>query len=192
MFFVLMIRRQPRSTLFPYTTLFRSSAFAEGAPRNRALAVWGAIAAGGAAAGMIIGGVLTDLGGWRWVFLINVPVGAAIVLAAPRGGAESRSERSTRLDVTGAVTGNAGLAALVYGLSRVGGESPDGGPPTAWLVAAAVLLVAFVVLEHRSPAPLVDFGLLRHRGVAAANVFSLLSSAVVIAQSFFLSLYLRE
>jgi MFS family permease len=100
-----------------------TTSFREGPDRNRALGVWGAIAAGGAAAGMIIGGLLTDLAGWRWVFFINVPVGIAIALAAPRVVPESRAAAQARLDVPGAVTVTAGLVALVYGLTRVGAEA---------------------------------------------------------------------
>jgi MFS family permease len=90
-----------------------TSTFQEGAARNRALGVWGSIAAGGAAAGMIIGGVLTDLANWRWVFLVNVPVGLAVILAARRVVPESRATAGATLDVPGAATLTAALAALV-------------------------------------------------------------------------------
>jgi EmrB/QacA subfamily drug resistance transporter len=164
----------------------------EGEPRNRALGVWGAIAGGGAAAGMIIGGVLTDLASWRWVFLINVPVGVVTLLAVPRVVRESRREEDSGLDVAGAVTVTAGLVALVYGLTRVESQGIGSAAVLGWLAAAAVLLAAFVVVERRVATPLVDFGLFRSRSVTGANLFSLLSTAVVVGQSFFLSLYLRQ
>jgi len=169
-----------------------TTSFPEGPARNRALGVWGAIAAGGAAAGMIIGGVLTDLASWRWVFLINVPVGLAIALAAPRVVAESRGGGRTRLDVPGAITVTAGLLALVLGLTQI--EADASGPlvAPALLALAALVLVTFVALERRSLAPLVDFTLLSSRSVSVANSFAVLSTAVVVGQSFFLSLYLRE
>jgi hypothetical protein len=168
-----------------------TTTFEEGEARNRALGVWGAIAAGGAAAGMIIGGVLTDVAGWRWVFLINVPVGLAVALATPRVVMESRGRPSGRLDLPGAVTVSGGLLALVYGLTLSG---PDGSTRSAAVAftTAAVLLGGFVAVERRTREPLVDGRLLRVRAVAAANAFSLLSTAVVVGQSFFLSLYLRE
>ncbi len=163
--------------------------FAEGPERTRALGVWGSIAAGGAAAGMILGGVLTDLAGWRWVFFVNVPVGVLALAVAVRVVAESRQPDRTRLDVAGALTVTAGLVALVYGLTRVGTDTAE---VVAWLALAALLLGAFVVVERRVAAPLVDFALFRSRGVSAANLFSLLTTAVVVGQSFFLSLYLRN
>ncbi len=163
--------------------------FAEGPERTRALGVWGSIAAGGAAAGMILGGVLTDLAGWRWVFLVNVPVGVLALAGAVRMVPESRLPERTRLDVAGALTVTAGLVALVYGLTRVGADSTE---VVAWLALAALLLGAFVVVERRVAAPLVDFGLFRSRSIRAANLFSLLTTAVVVGQSFFLSLYLRN
>jgi EmrB/QacA subfamily drug resistance transporter len=169
-----------------------TSTFEEGAARNKALGVWGSISAGGAAAGMIIGGVLTDLANWRWVFLINVPVGVAVILAARRTVPESRSSRGASLDVPGAVTLTAALAALVYGLTAAGPEGPSSRAAGACFAAAAALLVAFAVIERRAREPLFDFGLLRSRGVSVANAFAVLSTAVVVGQSFFLSLYLRE
>lgn len=168
-----------------------TTTFTEGDARNRALGVWGAIAAGGAAAGMIIGGVLTDVASWRWVFLINVPVGLAVALAALRVVPESRAPSHGRLDVPGAAAVSGGTLALVYGLTGVG---PEGSATSvvAALAVALLLLGAFLVVERRAAEPLVDADLFRVRGVAAANGFSLLSTAVVVGQSFFLSLYLRE
>lgn len=168
-----------------------TTTFEEGVPRNKALGVWGAIGAGGAAAGMIIGGVLTDLAGWRWVFLINVPVGVAVTIAALRVVPESRAPSRGRLDVMGALTVSGGLLAVVLGLTRVGPEGTTASAAAAFAVAA-VLLSGFVLVERRAHEPIVDAALLRIRGVAAANLFSVLSTAVVVGQSFFLSLYLRE
>lgn len=168
-----------------------TTTFEEGAPRNRALGVWGAIAAGGAAAGMVVGGILTDVASWRWVFLINVPVGLAVALAAWRVVPESRVPSRWALDVPGALTVSGGLLALVFGLTRVGPEGSTTSAVGAFVVAL-LLLGGFVVVERRAQEPIVDAALLRIRGVAAANAFSLLSTAVVVGQSFFLSLYLRE
>ena len=169
-----------------------TSTFDEGAARNKALGVWGSIAAGGAAAGMIIGGVLTDLANWRWVFLINVPVGVAVILTARRTVPESRAAGVAALDVPGAATLTAALAALVYGLTAAGPEGPSATAAGACFAAAAVLLVMFVVIERRADSPLFDFAMLNSRSVSVANTFAVLSTAVVVGQSFFLSLYLRE
>jgi MFS family permease len=169
-----------------------TSTFAEGAARNKALGVWGSIAAGGAAAGLIIGGVLTDVANWRWVFLINVPVGLVLAFAAPRVVPESRGEDRPALDVQGALTLTAALAALVYGLTAAAPDGASTATAVACLIAAAVLLAAFILVERRAAAPLFDFSILRSRSVSAANAFSILSTAVVVAQSFFISLYLRD
>jgi EmrB/QacA subfamily drug resistance transporter len=166
--------------------------FAEGPERTRALGTWGSIAAGGAAAGMIIGGVLTDLAGWRWVFFVNVPVGVLALGAAVRVVAESRHSERTRLDVAGALAVTAGLVALVYGLTRVETDGATAFATLRWFGLAVLLLAGFVLAERRVAAPLVDFGLFRSRSVTAANLFSLLTTAVVVGQSFFLSLYLRN
>jgi EmrB/QacA subfamily drug resistance transporter len=166
--------------------------FAEGPERTRALGVWGSIAAGGAAAGMILGGVLTDLAGWRWVFFVNVPIGVLALVGAVRVVPESRQSERTPLDVLGALTVTAGLVALVYGLTRVEADGLGASGTLTWFALAAVLLVAFVVVQRRVAAPLVDFGLFRSRGVTGANLFSLLTTAVVVGQSFFLALYLRN
>lgn len=168
------------------TTTFRGEA-----ARNKALGIWGAISAGGAAAGMVIGGVLTDLAGWRWAFLINVPIGLAVALATPHVVPDSRDAETPRLDVVGAATLSGALAALVYGLPQIG---PDGSGTraTAAFGVAVGLLAAFSVAERRTRDPLVDVALLRVRGLLPSNAFALASTAVVVGQSFFLSLYLRE
>jgi len=178
--------------LSPSALSLLTTTFAEGAERTRALGVWGAIAAGGAAAGMVVGGGLTDLASWRWVFLINVPVGLAALAVTRSVVPDSRGEQGARLDVAGASAVTAGLVALVYGLTLVPERGLGSAHVLGWLALAAVLLAAFVLVERRVPAPLVDFGLFRARSVAAANLFSLFSTAVVVGQSFFISLYLRQ
>ncbi len=178
--------------LSPAALSLLTTTFAEGPERTRALSVWGAIAAGGAATGMIIGGVLTDLANWRWVFLINVPVGAAALLATRSVVPDSKDPQPSRLDVVGAVTVTTGLVALVYGLTRMESQDIGSAAVLGWFALAAVLLVAFVITERRVSVPLVDFALFQSSGVTAANLFSLLSTAVVVGQSFFISLYLRQ
>ena len=170
-----------------------TSIFPEGEERNRALGVWSAVAAVGGAAGLLIGGVLTDLAGWRAVFLVTVPLGAVVALASLRALPEGRPEsRGGRLDLAGALAATAGLVALVYGLGR--GETQGFGEISvvALLLSSVVLLAAFVVIELWVREPLVPFSLFRSRTLTGANVATLLLSAVIIGTNFFLTLYLQQ
>ena len=132
-----------------------TTTFAEGPPRTRAFGVYAAMSIAGGAIGLIGGGLLTTYASWRWVLFVNVPIGAAVALAAPRVLAESPRRRG-RFDLPGAITGTAGVTALVYGLISAA-TSPDGvshwgdAKVIASLAAAAVLLAAFAVIETRSP-----------------------------------------
>src|SRR6478735_5785756 len=124
-----------------------TTTFAEGAERNKALGIWGAMGGSGAAVGVLAGGLLTKYLGWEWIFFVNVPVGITAFLLAPRFVRESRSEHQTSPDVAGAVTVTAGLALLVYAIS----QAPDHGWSSSWtivrLVISVVLLAAFVLIE---------------------------------------------
>lgn len=170
-----------------------TSIFPEGEERNRALGLWSAVAATGGAAGLLIGGVLTDLAGWRSVFLVTVPLGAIVALASLRVLPEGRPETGGgRLDWAGAATATTGLVALVYGLGR--GETEGFGEVSvvALLLSAVVLIAAFVVIELRVREPLVPFGLFRSPTLTGANLATLLLSAVIIGTNFFLTLYLQQ
>ena len=166
--------------------------FEEGAERNKALGIWGALGGAGAAVGVLAGGVLTKYLGWEWIFFVNVPVGVLAFLLAPRFVRESRSTERTSPDTAGAVTVTAGLALLVYAIS----QAPDHGWGSSWtivrLVAAAVLLVAFVFIEARAKHPLMPFSIFRVRTVAGANVVGLLLGAVTFANFFVLTLYVQQ
>jgi EmrB/QacA subfamily drug resistance transporter len=143
----------------------------DGPARRRALGWWTAAAAGGGAAGWLLGGVLTERLGWEWVFLVNVPVGAAAIALTPLLVPATRSSGTgRRLDVPGAVTVTAGLALLVLGLSRA--ESDGAGSPLVLGAAAAgiALLVAFARIEARAPDPLLPAALLRADGLLGANL----------------------
>ena len=170
-----------------------TTTFAEGAGRNRALGVFGAVAAAGATAGLIIGGALTDALSWRWVFYINIPVGAGALLLAPRLIRESRDRASDRsLDIPGAVTVTGGLGLLVYGVTR-GQEDGFAATPTLLLLAGAgLLLAAFAVVETRVRRPLVPFRFFARRAVGGANVVALASTGVIAGQAFFSTLYLQR
>jgi EmrB/QacA subfamily drug resistance transporter len=170
-----------------------TTTFAEGAERNRALGVFGAVAAAGATAGLIIGGALTDALSWRWVFYVNVPVGAAALLLAPRLIHESRVRVSDRaLDVPGAVTVTGGLGLLVYGVTR-GQDDGFGATSTLLLLGgAAALLALFAVIESHVRRPLVPFRFFGRRAVSGANVVALASTGVIAGQAFFSTLYLQQ
>jgi EmrB/QacA subfamily drug resistance transporter len=143
----------------------------DGPARRRALGWWTAAAAGGGAAGWVFGGVLTEQLGWEWVFLVNVPVGAAAIALTPGIVPETRAEGSGRtLDVRGAVAITAALALLVLGLTRA--ETDGVGAPLVLGAVAAglVLLVLFARIEARAPDPLLPLGLLRAEGLVGANL----------------------
>lgn len=167
--------------------------FKDGAERNKALGVWGAVAGSGGAVGMLLGGVLTEYAGWEWVLWVNVPIGITAAALAPLVIAESRAESQTRaFDFAGAFSVTAALAILVYGVV----EAPDAGwgsRQTVGLIgAAAALLAVFIVIERRSQAPLVPFKIFRLRTLAAANVIGLLLWGVMYAMIFFSTLYLQR
>jgi EmrB/QacA subfamily drug resistance transporter len=166
--------------------------FEEGAERNKALGIWGALGGGGAAVGVLAGGVLTTYLGWEWIFFVNVPVGAIAFLLAPRFVRESRAEEQKSLDVAGAVTVTAGLGLLVYAVSK----APDHGWGSGWtlsrLAIAVVLLLVFVGIEARAKDPLVPFHIFRVQTVAGANVCGLLLGAITFANFFLLTLYVQQ
>jgi EmrB/QacA subfamily drug resistance transporter len=169
------------------------TSFEEGADRNKALGIWGALGGSGAAVGVLAGGVLTKYLGWEWIFFVNVPVGALVLALTPRVVPESRREGAERrYDVLGAVLVSAGLALLVYTISR----APDVGWGTArtilLLVASGALLVAFLVNERRVQDPLMPFSIFRVRTVAGANVVGWLLGAVIFANFFLLTLYVQN
>jgi EmrB/QacA subfamily drug resistance transporter len=156
--------------------------FAEGAERNKALGVWGAVAAGGGAAGSLLGGVITQWLGWEWVLWINTPIGIAAAVVAPLVLAESRVTSGARsFDALGAITVTGGLVALVYGVI----ENPVA------LAVAAPLLVAFAITETRTANPLVPFALFRERSVTGATVSGVLMGGALIGLFFFATLYLQ-
>ena len=166
--------------------------FEEGAERNKALGIWGALGGGGAAVGVLAGGVLTTYLSWRWIFFVNVPVGAIAFLLTPRFVRESLAEEKKSLDVAGAATVTAGLALLVYAVSK----APDHGWGSGWTLArlavAVVLLLLFVSIETRTKDPLMPFDIFRIKTVAGANVCGLLLGAITFANFYLLALYVQQ
>jgi EmrB/QacA subfamily drug resistance transporter len=169
-----------------------TTTFEEGPERNKALGIWGAIGGGGAAVGVLLGGVLTKYLGWEWIFFVNVPVGIIAFVLAPRFVRESKVERASSQDVGGAVTVTAGLALLVYAVS----QAPNHGWESGWtllrLAIAAALLAAFLVVESRVKDPLMPFGIFRVRTLAGANVAGLLLGVALFANFFILTLYVQQ
>src|SRR5207302_4463898 len=147
-----------------------STTFDEGKERARALAVWAAIAIGGSAVGLVLGGALTQSFSWRWIFFVNVPVGVLTFLAATRLVPESKDEHVHKgYDLAGAVTVTGGLMALVYGLVNSASHGWSSTTTIVSFVAAAVLLTAFVAIEQRSAEPLVRLSIFRVRSLLTAN-----------------------
>jgi EmrB/QacA subfamily drug resistance transporter len=170
-----------------------STLFAEGAERNRALGAWGAVAGSAGAAGVLLGGILTDGLGWEWVLWINVPVALVTLALTPGLIPDRRSESGTRhFDVGGAVSITAGLSLLAYA-SLDASESGWGSTKIIGLLAASAALIAtFVAIELRSEAPLVPFRIFRLRTLTGANTVALLLGAALVATFFFMSLYMQQ
>jgi EmrB/QacA subfamily drug resistance transporter len=170
-----------------------TTTFAEGAERAKAMSVWAAIAVGGGAVGLVLGGILVDALSWPWIFFVNVPVGIAVFVAALRNVPESKDERAHKsFDLAGAVTVTAGLLVLVYAIVKAQ-DKGWGSLHTLGIGGIALaLLVAFVVIEQRSVEPLVRLSIFRVRTVRAANVAMLFVAAGLFAMFFFNTLYLQR
>lgn len=166
--------------------------FDEGAERNKALAVWGAVASGGAAAGVLLGGIITEYLGWRWNFFINVPVAIAVIAAAWKLLPTHESEEThNNLDLFGAVSITGALMLLVYGLV----EAPSKGwTATSTLVCLGIsiaLFITFIINEQRAKHPLVPLKIFKIRNISAANLTQLPITAALFAVFFFASLYVQ-
>jgi EmrB/QacA subfamily drug resistance transporter len=169
-----------------------TTTFAEGAERNRALGVWGAVAGAGGAAGVLLGGVLTEFLGWEWVLLVNVPIALIAAALAPRLLMESRHPDATSFDIPGALSVTAGLALLVYGLVNTVDVGWGSSETLAILAGALVLLAIFIAIESRSRAPLMPFTIFRLRTLSGANIVGLLVGMSLFSMFFFISLYLQQ
>ena len=179
--------------LSPAALSIVTTTFREGAERNKALGVWGAVAGSGGAAGVLLGGVLTDSLGWEWVLWVNVPIGIAAAVIAPALLAESRAESATRhFDALGAVSVTAGLSLLVFALVDANSAGWGSVQTLVLLAVSVVLIAAFVAVELRSKAPLVPFRIFRLRTVTGANVTGLLVGASLFSMFFFISLYMQQ
>src|SRR5207248_3931821 len=169
-----------------------TTTFTEGRERNRALGMWSAMAAGGASAGLILGGVLTQELSWRFTLFVNVPLGLAAVLLSTVLPAEtSRRGAKVSLDIPGAVSLTGGILALAYGVTEATGQGFASPKVLIALALSAALLIAFVVVEKSSSQPLLPARMLKLRSVVAGNSVAALVSVVMIGAVFFNSLYLQ-
>src|SRR5881398_3393802 len=170
-----------------------TTTFAEGSERNRALGIWGAVAGAGGAAGVLLGGILTDSLGWEWVLWVNVPVALIALALTPGLLPESRSESATRhFDAAGGVTVTAGLSVLAYALLDASSAGWGSTKIVGLLALSVALLAAFVAIELRSAAPLVPFRIFRLRTLTGANVVGILLGASLFSMFFFISLYMQQ
>ncbi|HXM87604.1 MAG TPA: MFS transporter, partial [Solirubrobacteraceae bacterium] len=170
-----------------------TTTFAEGAERNRALGIWGAVAGAGGAAGVLLGGILTSGLSWRWVLFVNVPIGLAAAALGPRLLLESKAEDGTEgFDIPGAVTVTAGLALLVYTVVDAVNVGWGSTGTLLRLAGSAILLAAFVVIERRQRHPLLPFSIFRLRTLRGADIVGLLIGMSLFSMFFFISLYLQD
>ena len=170
-----------------------STTFAEGKERAQALGVWAAIAIGGSAVGLVLGGWLTQSFSWRWIFFVNVPVGIAAFLLSVKLVPESRDEELHRsFDIAGAVTATAGLMALVYAMVSANTAGWGSTKVISFFLVSAVLLTAFFLVESRAASPLVRLSIFRVRSLATANLAMFFAASGIFAMFFFNTLYIQR
>jgi EmrB/QacA subfamily drug resistance transporter len=165
--------------------------FPEGPSRNRAFGVYAAVAGAGGALGLLVGGALTSLESWRWVFFINVPIGILVLVAIPRLFGKN-VKRAGNLDLPGGITVTGGMMGLVYGLSHAGTYGFGDSVTIASLVAAVVLLVAFVVIEMRTFNPLMPLKIFSNKTRSGTYAIALTIGAALFSVFFFLTLFIQN
>src|SRR6266542_1964645 len=169
-----------------------STMFVEGRERNIALGAWGAVGGFGAAAGVLLGGILTDALSWSWIFFVNVPVGVTAFILAPILLNESRDARVRSFDVPGGVFVTGGLSSLVYAITQAGRDGWLAGKTLTVFAVSLVLLVGFVVWEMRHPEPLMRFGILRTKTISGANAAGFIMGTALFAMFLMLTLYMQQ
>jgi EmrB/QacA subfamily drug resistance transporter len=166
--------------------------FDEGAERNKALGIWGAIAAGGAAIGLLMGGILVQFLNWRWVFFVNIPIALLAIAGAVRFVPESKDPDSSGFDIAGAFTVTLGLVTLVYALVRGNAVGWATFQTLGTLALSAVLLISFINIEGKGSHPLLPLRMFRNRNVVGADSAILFLGAAMFGMFFYISLYLQE
>jgi EmrB/QacA subfamily drug resistance transporter len=169
-----------------------TTTFAEGKERNTALGAWGGVGAFGAVAGVLLGGVLTELLSWNWIFFVNVPVGLIGLALAPILLTESRDARIKTFDLPGAALVTGGLVTLVYAITQANSNGWGSVETIALFAASLVILAAFAAWEARNSEPLVPFSIFRLRTVVGANVAGLILGTAIFAMFLMLTLYMQQ
>jgi EmrB/QacA subfamily drug resistance transporter len=180
------------ATITPSALSILTTTFSEGRERNIALGAWGAVGGFGAAAGVLMGGILTDLLSWEWIFFVNVPVGVVGLVLSPILLSESRDAHGQSHDVPGAVLITSGLVLVVLGMTQGRQWEWLSGKTIGVFVAAAVLLAAFVLWERRQRAPLVPFSIFRLQTLTAANVAGFVMGTALFSMFLMLTLYMQQ
>ena len=179
--------------LAPAALSLLMTTFAEGRERNLALGIYGAASGSGAAAGVLLGGVLTSYLGWSWIFFVNVPVGVVAIALTPYLLRDSRADLQHRhFDLAGAASVTSGLMLLVYGLTRATTDGWSSPVTLGLLTGAAALIAAFIAIESRSLSPLLPLRIFRLRALSAANATMALVGAVTFSEFFVLTLYVQD
>jgi len=180
------------AVITPAALSILSTTFVEGRERNIALGVWGAVGGFGAAAGVLMGGVLTDALSWEWIFFVNIPVGLTALVLAPILLKESRDASVKSFDALGAVLVTSGLSSLVYSITQAATDGWLAGRTVAFFAASIVLLLGFVAWEIRHPEPLMRFGILRTKTVTGANVAGFILGTATFSLFLMLTLYMQQ
>jgi EmrB/QacA subfamily drug resistance transporter len=179
--------------LSPAALSILTTTFQEGRERNTALGIWGAASGSGGAAGVLLGGVLTSAFGWSWIFFVNIPVGVLLLVLAPFLIHESRAQVAQRhFDIAGAASITSGLMLLVYAMTHATQHGWATAETIGLLAASVALVLAFVVIELRSKAPLLPMRIFRLRTLAASNASQLLVAGALFSQFFLLTLYMQQ
>jgi EmrB/QacA subfamily drug resistance transporter len=180
------------AVITPAALSILSTTFNEGRERNIALGVWGAVGGFGGAAGVLLGGVLTDSLNWSWIFFVNAPVGAAAMLLTPMLLRESRDASVKSFDAVGAISVTAGLSSMVYAITQAGQDGWFAGRTLSFFAVSLALLVGFVAWELRHSEPLMRFGILRIRTVSGANIAGFILNIVTLSTFLSLTLYMQQ
>ncbi len=166
--------------------------FKEGHERNRALGIWGMIAGGGGAVGLLLGGILTQYVDWRWIFFINVPIAVGVLIAAMKYVPKSLPVAKQRIDFIGAITVTASLMSFVFAMAQAPSKGWGSGIVLGSLIASIALMVGFIVNEKHVKHPLIRLSILRRRNVTGGNLVQLFMPAAMFSMFFYMSIYLQQ
>ena len=180
------------ATISPAALSILTTMFREGRERNIALGAWGAVGGVGAAAGVLLGGILVDVFSWPWIFFVNVPVGIVSLIATPLLLSESRDERESSFDVLGALLVTSGLSILVLGITKGNDWGWASGRTIGVFAVAAVLLIGFVGQESRAAHPLMPFSIFRLQTLTAANIVMFIMGTALFSMFLMLTLYMQQ